>query len=111
MSDQSKDYLKKLVDTNNKYYIAIGYQKLTVAGSVVSLTIPVGTTYAEIRFESSITTEAVRYRIDGGLPTSTDGMLLMALDVFDITGPENLRNFKAIQVAAGTHILHITYYK
>jgi len=30
---------------------------------------------------------------------------------FDIQGAENLANFKAIQVAAGTHTLHIQYYK
>jgi hypothetical protein len=33
------------------------------------------------------------------------------LDTFDITGASNLVNFRAIQIAAGTHTLHIQYYK
>jgi len=38
-------------------------------------------------------------------------MVRTTLDTFDITGAPNLINFRAIQVAAGTHTLHVQYYK
>lgn len=106
-----KDFLEALVRQSNKYYDAIGYEKITVDGSIKSLTPTTGAKYAEIRVESSIATPAARYRIDGVAPSTTDGMALVNLDVFDVTGPENLRRFKVTQTGAGTHVIHITYYK
>jgi len=38
-------------------------------------------------------------------------MALNNLDLFDITDYQNLVNFQVIQTGAGTHTLHITYYK
>jgi hypothetical protein len=111
--NQSKSFLAELVKINKSNLLAFGYQKLTVAGTVVGLTIPTGATYALITVESSLTTPAIRY-LELNLvtpPSATDGMSRSNLDTFDITGASNLVNFRAIQIAAGTHTLHIQYYK
>ncbi len=111
--DQSKEYLKQLLQLTRYNLVACGYQKLTVAGTAVQLTVPTDTRYAIVVVQSSITTPAIRYLELGGgtLPTATDGIPRSELDAFDIQGAQNLANFRAIQVGAGTHTLHIQYYK
>ena len=110
--NQSKSYLDQLLKQNLNSFKAFSYQKLTVTGTAVSLTVPENAKYAEIRLESSITaTIAARYLITGDIPTATDGMALNNLDLFDISDYQNLVNFKIIQATAGTHTLHIQYYK
>jgi hypothetical protein len=93
--------------------LAFDYQKLTVTGaSAQSLTVPTGATYAEIRVESATTTGVVmRYlMIPNVSPTTTDGMALSYLDLFDINTGDNLGNFKVIAVS-GSHTIHVQYYK
>lgn len=109
-SDQSKNYLKELIQLTRYNLVACGYEKLTVAGAAVSLTVPAEAKYALIVVQSSIVTPAIRY-LEYGTPTATDGIPRSDLDAFDIQGYQNLINFKAIQVGAGTHTLHIQYYK
>lgn len=110
--NQSKSYLSDLVKIALNGFKAFAYQKLTINGTAAKLTVPDGTKYAEIRLESTVTTSIpVRYLITGGVPTATDGMAMNSLDLFDITDYANIINFSAIQTGAGTHTLHITYYK
>jgi hypothetical protein len=45
------------------------------------------------------------------LPTTSRGLALNNLDFFDINNGTNLVNFRIIQATAGTHVLHIQYYK
>lgn len=108
--DQSKSYLKDLLQITRYNLVACGYQKLTIDGTARSLTVPTGARYAFIIVESTIATAAIRY-LENGTPTASDGMPVSNLSGFDIQGAENLKNFKAIQVAAGTHALNIQYYK
>lgn len=113
--DQSKSYLNQLVTLANNGFKAFAYQALTVTGATAqSLTIPVGTKYMECRLESSITASVpVRYLLLGGatLPTTTTGMAINHLDVFDVTDAQNVNNFRIIEATAGTHVLHVQYYK
>jgi hypothetical protein len=111
--NKSKSYLEQLVRQGNNAPQALSYQKLTVAGTAVLLTVPATATYCEIEVESSITGRAVRYLSLGAssLPTSTDGLSGRDGDKFDILTYSNMLNFRAIQVAGGTHTLHIQYYK
>ena len=110
--NQSKSYLSNLERIAKYNLLAYAYQKLTVGGTAVSLTVPLDAKYADISVESSNTsTVAIRYLITGGIPTATDGKPLNHLTEFDIQGQPNLINFKAIQTGAGTHTLHIQYYK
>ena len=67
--------------------------------------------YADITLESTVTASVpVRYLISQA-PTATDGKALNHLTVFDVTGRPNLEQIKFIQTGAGTHTLHIEYYK
>jgi len=111
--NQSKSYLSELVKYAKNSFKAFAYENLSISSaSVFTPTIPTGTKYAEIVLESSVTaTVPIRYRIDGGLPTSVNGMPLNHLDRFDITDFANINNFKVIRTGAGTYNLHITYYR
>jgi hypothetical protein len=112
-SDQIKSYLQELIKLNKYNFIACGYQQLTVSSTAVALTIPTDAVYAIVEVESSLSTPAIRYLElgDGTLPTATTGIRRSNLDAIDITGYQNLSNFRAIQVGAGTHKLNIQYYK
>lgn len=113
--NQSKSYLSELNRITKYNLLSCGYQKLNVStAGAKSLTIPTDARYAEMTIESSVTTGVVtRYLLLGNktLPTSTDGMGLINLTTFDITGYANLLNFRIILATAGTHTLHIQYYK
>lgn len=110
--NQSKSYLELLVRQGNNSPKNIGYQKLTVDGTVDILTIPSGSTFCQIRLESSVTSGiTIRYRMDGTDPTSTDGMGLSHLESIAVFDAENMTKFKAIQAVGGVHILHILYFK
>lgn len=111
--NQSKSYLSELVKLNKYNLLAFDYEKLDVStAGVKTLTVPAGARYADVSAESSVTASIpMRYKLDGGNPTSTDGHFLNHLTQFDISGKPNLDNFKIIQTGAGTHTLHITYYK
>ncbi len=115
ITDQSKSYLKQLVDASRYNLIAFGYQTLTVDATVggVSLTVPAGANYALIEVESSIATPAIRYKECGptSAVTATDGIRRSNLDAFDVVGYQNLINFRAIQVGAGTHQINVMYYR
>ena len=113
-ADSSKQLLHELLRLTKKNHVAIGYQKLTVTGATAqSLTIPTNATYMEIRVESATTTGVImRYNLLGTAnpPTTTDGMALTYLDLFDISGAANLTNFRIIAVS-GSHTIHVQYYK
>ena len=109
--NQEKTYLAELVRINKYNLIALGYQKLSVTGTAVGLTPPPEASYADITLESTVIASVpIRYLISQ-VPTSTDGKALNHLTVFDITGRPNLENIKFIQTTAGTHTLHVEYYK
>lgn len=98
---------------DKKELIAIGYEKLSVTGASAQslLSIPTDAVYMEIRVESATTTGVImRYLLTGASPTTTDGMALTYLDLFDVTNGDNVRNFKVIAVS-GTHTIHVQYYK
>lgn len=111
--NQSKSFLSELVRLNKYNLIACGYEQLTVTGSVASLTVPTDARYALIEVESSITTPSIRYLElgDKTLPTSSTGIRRADGSAFDVSGYQNLSNFRIIQISAGTHKLNIAYYK
>lgn len=109
--NQTKSYVSELVRLNKYNLIAFAYQKLTVNGTAAALTVPDGAKYADITLESTVTASVpVRYLISG-TPTATDGKALNHLTTFDVQGTPNLNMIKFIQTGAGTHTLHIEYYR
>ena len=51
----------------------------------------------------------MRYRYDGGDPTSTVGHLLSHGDSIVIEGSENVKKFRAIRVGSNNGTLRVTY--
>jgi hypothetical protein len=104
--------LQELARLAKNSYQAIGYEQITVTSSVSSLTIPTGALYALITVESSATGIAVRYLELGTktVPTTTTGLGRSTGDAFDVSGSQNLNNFRAVQAQAGTHTLNVQYY-
>lgn len=92
---------------------SIGYEKLSLSSSAQNLTsVPTNATYAVCRLESSVTTGVVaRFRRDGAAATSTDGVALQHLELFDISEKQNISNLSIIQTTAGTHVLHVEYFQ
>ena len=77
---------------------------LSVGGTAVALTVPAGSTSAEICVESN----AIRYRDDGTAPTASVGMPVLVSTCFPYAGP-----LTAIQLIAqtGTASVSVSYYK
>lgn len=114
MADQTKEYIKELVRLTKYNLTAIGYEKLTVDGTVKSLaSIPATAKYAEVTLESGATGVAVRYLELGGSgtqPSTTAGIGKSDLDMWDVHGQHNLVNFRITQAQAGTHNIYVQYY-
>lgn len=110
MRDQNY-FLSKILSELLTYMRCIGYEKLTVSSSSVSLTPPSNAKYALCVVESTVTDQiALRYLETGAAPTSSNGMPRWDQGAFDILGTDNIRSFKAIQATAGTHAINVQYY-
>lgn len=114
--DTTKSLVRELVQINRYNLLACGYEKLDVstAGAKSLANIPANARYMEIRLESTVTSGvALRYLLlgDTTLPTSTNGMMISNYTLYDIVGTPNLINFRVILAQAGTHTLHVQYYK
>ncbi len=110
--NQSKSYLSLLVRNALNGFKAFSYQALTVDATVKQLTIPDGAVYALMTLESDASGIAARYLETLQTPVSTTaGMALSNLDRFDVTDAQNLSQFQITRAQAGTHTLHVQYYK
>jgi len=90
----------------------VHFETLEVTDEVQGLQeIPANAKSALIQVESDVADKAIRYREDGGDPTSTVGMFVGNGGPFDLCTRKCLENFKVIQATAGTTQLNITYYK
>lgn len=97
-----------------KEYVANGYEALdfSTAGAK-AFTVPAGTSYAEVKIESSVTSGIIGRRLNMGtttLPTSSVGISVVHMDYFDIIGYDAIQRFRIILTQAGTHIAHVQYY-
>jgi len=79
--------------------VAFSFQQVTVGGTAVGLVSNNGVTCG---FRALITCETnqVRFRYDGGAPTSSAGHLLNVGDILVIEGRYNVANFQAIATGA-----------
>jgi len=95
-----------------------GIESLTVgsASAVVLASVPAAANTALVSVEGDATaldlTKCIRITQNGTAPTSTVGMILGNLDVYEIKTRINIANFKVIGIEAGkTNILKIEYFK
>jgi len=112
-SDQSKSYLKELVRVALNSPKAIGYEKITVDGTIKNLTVPVGATYAKITLESADTSGiAARFLQSKAITITTAlGMPLYNGTSADILDYQNLVNFQIIRVQSGATSLNVEYFR
>lgn len=106
--------LNKIASRLSNNGTAVGYERLTVSSTAVGFTLPaVGENTALVIVESTTAapTIALRYKEDGGAPTSSLGMPTTTGTVFEVQGAENMKRFKAIEAVGATTYLHITYYR
>ena len=89
----------------------LGFEQFTVAASSVGFTAttlqPNGAnTQPQARVGSCrVETAQLRYRIDNVAPTSTVGTLAEIGDVIVLSGPDVLRNFRAIRTGATSAVI------
>jgi hypothetical protein len=113
--------LENIAKRTNGDIRAIGTQTLALSASptINYLTVPTNAEWADIYIEAddwwklSDPWRVLRFKYDGATPTSTDGLPASCFDVIHIGEKQNLENFKALVLDAGTGILtlQIQYYK
>ena len=110
--DQSKSYLFGILQAALNGFKAFSYEAITVDNTVKTLTIPTGAKYAFMVLESDATGIAARFlQTKQTTVSTTAGLALSNLDRFDVTDAQNLSQFQITQAQAGTHTLHVEYYK
>jgi len=84
------------------------YQEVSVGSVAVGLTLASaqGCQLAVIRFEAG----PVRYRVDGGVPSTTVGMVGNDTDE-EVLSSLEAQNFQAIRTSVTNGTLHVTYLK
>ena len=97
------------------------YEKVTVSTTAVggtSATItqsdgqnPVGVRRARAVLLSVDATNPIRYRIDGGTPTATDGHELLGSDEVLIEGISSVSKLRMIRSGAADATVHLTYFR
>lgn len=105
--------IAKLKEFAANNYQACGYESITVNGTVKNLNIPTGAKYALLEIESSVTSGVVARYLETKSTTVSTTVGLGIRDGWwgDITLYGNLAGFQITQAQAGTHTLHVQYYK
>ncbi|MBM4285815.1 MAG: hypothetical protein FJ128_11300 [Deltaproteobacteria bacterium] len=93
------------------------YEVITVSTTAVGLTgtkiRPTSGTFKGLTAQAvlvSLDNGDVRFRIDGGLPTASNGHSLTSGDTLVLNGSQSLLNFRAIRQGDTNGILRVTYY-
>ena len=93
-------------------FIPYAYESIAVADAAISLT---SATYDQVGYniQAFITLETaqVRWRIDGGDPTSSEGHLLEAGQNLALQDSQAVKNFRAIRTGATSGVIKVTYLK
>jgi hypothetical protein len=103
------------IETYNR--IPGAYEVLTVGAAAVGLADdkirPPAGPYARMSARAAlVTTENgdLRFRIDGGQPSASDGHYLVSGDTLVLTGTQALQRFQSIRAGDTDGILRVTYF-
>ncbi len=117
-AEQHLRHLVNLVAKANQGKICVGSQTLALSTSVQRLTVPEGTTSADMTLECAAGSTApnvgARYSISSTAPSATisaGGMPIGDYDTIEISHESNLAAFQIISADAVTKYLKIVYYK
>lgn len=94
--------------------MAYAYEAITVADTAIGFTAANVATDRGDRKDPqkaicTLETAQIRFRIDGGDPTTTVGHVLNPGDVVEITGPADMINFRAIRTGSTSGSLKVSY--
>lgn len=89
--------------------VAFNFESVTVTTTSTAITYQVGDMHG-FRAVISCEDQPVRFRYDGGAPTSTSGHLLNPGDRLTVEGRQNVERFRAIRdsTAAASAVLRVT---
>jgi hypothetical protein len=112
-ANNSQTNLEKIVRALTYDATAFANQTITVNNlATASLTVPTGTKYALCYISSSTATDFIRYWLDGSTPTSSQGIKRLTETAFDISGADDIKNFKCYaSVASGLITLNVQYFR
>ena len=87
------------------------YESITVDSEVRSLSSVYTDDDGNIAVKAIITIETaqIRWRIDGGSPTSSEGHLSNPTDIILLHNSSDIKNFKATRVSATNATIRISY--
>lgn len=85
----------------------VGHEVLTVSGTPVKLT-PSAYAGPTLTATISVETASIRFWVDGGIPTITEGILLVAGDVLELDSIAEISKFTALAIAADA-TLNVAY--
>ncbi|MDI6732313.1 MAG: hypothetical protein QME16_00070 [Planctomycetota bacterium] len=91
---------------------AFAYESITVDDTVKSLTsLSYTDTDGNTAVNALITIETaqIRWRIDGGNPTSTGGHLSNPMDIIKLNNASDVKNFKATRVSSTSATIRVSY--
>lgn len=109
-ANNSQTALNNIVKALTTDATAFASQDLTLTNTTVqSLTVPDGTKYA-LCYLSGTTTNFIRYWQHGGTPTSSSGIKRFGETAFDISGPDDISNFKCYTNGTGM-VLSVQYFR
>lgn len=84
------------------------FESLTVSTTVLGLT-KLSSAWNYIHVFITVETQAVRFRVDGGAPTSSVGHQLDAGDTLTLDNPTQLAKFRVIRKDAADATLRVSY--
>jgi len=89
----------------------VGFEELTIADSVKSLTSSVYAPTGNIATRALITAEGgdFRYKVDGNDPTISEGHLVEVGDVLEFDDYAFIENFRAIRTGTTSGKISVTY--
>lgn len=84
-------------------------ESLTIDATVGGIALTAGT-YGTARYaEISIEVAEIRFRVDGGAPTSTVGHIASPPDIIELESAEDIAAFRAIRTGATSATIFVTY--
>jgi len=90
----------------------IGFEAVTISNAVIGFTSSTASPAGKNPYDYALVTvedAAMRYRVDGGLPTTLLGHLTAAADVIELESETEIRNFKAIRSTGSDSKIMVTF--
>jgi len=87
----------------------IAHEAITIDDTVGGVGLTAASAASSNRIFVTAETADMRFRYDGGAPTTTAGHLISDGDTLTLYGTQNIKNFRAIKTGGVSGVLHVTY--